>query len=80
MTFLQKSYSEYTKVDKPMVVTMSYEWSDDDEELEAVPVIVNNNNVYLVSDSDTDSSKEDFKNVDDRFFDEDTGNQVKVTL
>ena len=32
VTFLQKSYSEYTKVEKPAVLTMSYEGSDEEEE------------------------------------------------
>ena len=80
MTFLQKSYGEYTKVDKPAVVTTSYEgWDDEEEELKTVPVVVNNNNVNIVSDSDTNSSEEDFENNDDNFFDEDIDDQVKVT-
>ena len=41
MTFLQKSYSEYTKVEKPVVVTTSYEGSNNEEELEIVSVIIN---------------------------------------
>ena len=49
--FLQKSYTEYTKVDKPVVVTTSYEGSDEEEELETVPVVINSNNVNVVSDS-----------------------------
>ena len=68
VTFLQKSYDEYTKVDKPAVVTMSYEESDKKEELETVPVVLNNNNVNVVSDSNTNPNKEDFKNDDDNFF------------
>ena len=32
VTFLQKSYSEYTQVDKPVVVTTSYEKSNEEEE------------------------------------------------
>ena len=31
MTFLQKSYSEYTKIEKPVVLTTSYEGLDDEE-------------------------------------------------
>ena len=30
---LQKSYGEYTKVEKPVMVTTSYEGSDEEEEL-----------------------------------------------
>ena len=67
MSFLHKSYSEYTKVDKPVVVTASYEALDDKEEHETVPVLNNNNNINIVSNSDTDSSEEDFKNDDNNF-------------
>ena len=81
MTFLQKSHSEYIEVDKPVVVTTSYEGMDNDEqELETVPVVVNNNSVNVVSDSDSNSSKERFKNGDDNFFDNDIKDQVKVTF
>ena len=54
MSFLQKSYSEYTKVDKPVVVTKSYEGSENEEEELKVPLVINNNNVNAVSDSNTD--------------------------
>ena len=67
MTFLQKSYGEYTKVDKPVVVTMSYEGSDNEEELKIVPIVTNNNNVNVVSDSSSDSSEEVFKNNENDF-------------
>ena len=33
MTFLQKSYQDYSKVEKPVLVTTSYEGPCDDEEL-----------------------------------------------
>ena len=46
---------------------MSYEGSDDEEELKKVPVDNKNNNVNIVSDSDSDSSDEDFKNNDGFF-------------
>ena len=58
---------------------MSYEGSDDEEELKMVPVMINNNNVNVVSNSNSDSSKDDFKNNDNNFFDEDIDDQVKVT-
>ena len=79
VTFLQKSYGEYTKFDKPVVVTMSYEGLHEEEELETVPVVINNINVNVVTGSDRDSSKEDFENDDKNFFDEDTNNWVKAT-
>ena len=62
VTFLQKSYGEYSKVEKPVVLNTSYEGSDDEEEHEMVPVDNKNNDVNVVSDSDSDSSDEEFKN------------------
>ena len=62
VTFLRKSYGEYSKVEKPVVLNTSYEGSDDEEELEIVPVDNKNNDVNVVSDSDSDSSDEEFKN------------------
>ena len=44
MTFLHKSYGEYSKVEKPVLVTTSYEGLDDEEKLEKVPIISSNNN------------------------------------
>ena len=79
MTFLQKSYGEYTKVEKPVVVTISYEGSDKEKALETVPFVSNNNNVNEVSDFKSDSSEEDFKNNDDNFFDKDINEQVKTS-
>ena len=75
-----KSYGEYTKVDKPVVVTKSYERSNNTkEELKTVPVVVNNNNENVVSVFNTDSSKKNLRNDNDNFFDEDINDQVKVT-
>ena len=65
VTFLQKSYSEYTQVEKPMVVTTSYEGSDKEEELEMVPIVNHNKNINIIRYSDSDSSEEDFKNSKD---------------
>ena len=49
-------------------MTTSYERSDKVEELEMVPIVVNNNNGNnKVSVSDSDSSEEDFENSKDRF-------------
>ena len=71
MTFLQKSYSEYIQVEKLVVVTTSYEGSDKEEEHEMVPVDSNNNSGNIVSDSDSDSSEENFENSKDNFLDKD---------
>ena len=64
MTFLQKSYGEYSQVEKLVVVTTSYEGSDKEEELEMVPVANNN---HSISDSDSNSSEEDFENIEENF-------------
>ena len=44
-----------------------------------IPVVINNNNVNVFSNADSDSSEDDFKNDDGNFFDEDIDNQVKAT-
>ena len=67
------------KVEKPEVVKTSYEASNKEEELEMVPVVINNNNVNVVSNSKSDSGEDDFKNDEDNFFDEDIDDQVKAT-
>ena len=79
VTFIQMSYNEYTKVKKPVVITTSYEASDKEEEPETVPVVINNSYVNVVSDSETNSIKKDFKNNNDHFFDKDIDDQVKAT-
>ena len=79
VTFLQKSYGEYSKVEKPVVLNRSYEGSDDEKELEIVPVDKKNNNVNIVSDSNSDSTNEDFENNQGNFFDKDINNQVIVS-
>ena len=43
VTFLQKSYADFSKVEKPVLTTMIYEGLDDEEELKIVPVIYQNN-------------------------------------
>ena len=63
------SYGDYNKVDKPVVVTTSYEGLDEEEEPETVHVVINNSNVNVVSDSKTDFSEEDFENDNENFFD-----------
>ena len=53
MTFLQKSFSEYTKVEKPVLVTTSYVGLNDVEEFETFSIVDNNNNVNIVIDTKT---------------------------
>ena len=55
MTFLQKSYGQYSKVKKPVLVTTSYEGLDEDEELQTDPIISSNNNNNLDNDSNSDA-------------------------
>ena len=77
MTFLQKSYSEYTQVEKPVVVTTSYVRLDEEEEYKKVPIINNNNNINIVTGSNSDLREEDYKNSKDNVFDEDVDDQLK---
>ena len=56
MTFLQKSYGEYSKDEKPVLVTRSYKGLD----LEMDPVINDYNNINVVSDSDSNESDNKF--------------------
>ena len=79
VTFLQKSYSEYTKVENPAVLIMSYEGLDKEEELKIVSAENNNNNVNVVSVSNSDSSGEDFESYKENVFDEDIDNQLKAS-
>ena len=76
MTFLHKSYGEYSKVEKPVVLNTSYKGLDDEEELEIVPEDNKNNDVNVVSNSDSPSSDEDFENNKENFFDKDINNQA----
>ena len=62
VTFLQKSYGEYSKVEKPVLVTKSYEGLDCEEELEMFPISVNNNNLDIDPIRNTDIEN-DIKNV-----------------
>ena len=61
MIFLQMSYGDWNKIENPVVVPKSYEGSDNDEELETVPVINknDNNNYNVVSDSKSKSNDEE---------------------
>ena len=72
--FLQKSWKDYIKVKKPVLVTMSYEGLNDEEELETVPIINQDNYCYnLVSNSESDNEDEE------NLFDEDVKGEVKTT-
>ena len=74
--FLQKSYSEYSKVEKPVLVTMSYDGSDEEEELKMVPIVIQNNNNYnVVSDLDNGSNDENKETL----LDENINEEVKMT-
>ena len=57
MTFLQKSYQDFSKVEKTVLITTSYKGLIDYEELKMVPVINqnNNNNYNVVSHSKSKS-------------------------
>ena len=60
-------------------MTTTYEGMDDEEELQTVPIAINTNNVNVLSDSDSGSSKDDIENNDDNIFDGDIDNQVNAT-
>ena len=79
VTFLQKSYSEFTQVETLVVVTTSYEVSKEEGWLEMVLVVSNNYSINIVSDSDNDMSEEDFKNSINNFFEENVNDQVKIS-
>ena len=61
--FLQKFYSKNTKVENPVLVTMSCVGSDDDEEFKTSPIAYNNNNVNVVSDSDSNDHIKNNNNI-----------------
>ena len=44
ITFLQKSYVDYNIIEKPFLITLSHEGSDDKEELKPVSIFNQNNN------------------------------------
>ena len=66
---------DYNKVEKPVLVTISYEGSNDEEELEMVLVINGNNNNYNIV-GDSKSNNEVQKNS----FDDNINEDIKVTL
>ena len=74
ITFLQKSYGDYNKVEKPVLVTTSYEESDDEEKLEMVPVVDNNNN-----NNDNYNVVSYSKSKSEDNFEDDINQEVKAT-
>ena len=61
MTFLQKSYGEHCKVEKPVLMTMNNGKLDDEEKLKMVPIFNKYNNKNVVSDSDIDDNAKTLK-------------------
>ena len=59
-----------------MILTMSYDGSEEEEELEIVFKNNNNGDRNIVSDSDTDSSDDDLENNEENLFDKDVNEQV----
>ena len=80
--FLQKSYSNQNKVEKPVLVTTSYEGLDDEEKLKMVEIINENKNISnVVSDSDSDNDNDnDNKKVFDKDIDDKFEANSKITF
>ena len=58
--FLQKSFRDYSKVEKPVLVTVSYKVSDDEDKLDKAPVMdQNTDDIGAVIDSKCDNKGED---------------------
>ena len=59
-TFLKKSHGDYSKVEKPVLVTTNYEGLDEEEELDMVPVVNQNKyNNNVISDSERESYEDE---------------------
>ena len=79
MTFLKKSYWDYNE--KPVLATMTYEGSDDEEELERVSVVNQNiNNYNEVSDSKSESDNKSEENLFDVDIDKEVEATPKITI
>ena len=59
-----------------MILTTSYEGSDDEDEPEIVSVDNNNEGINIVSHSDSDLSDDDLETNEENIFDEDIIDQV----
>ena len=68
---------DYKKFEKPVLVTKSYDGLDDEEEHEMIP-IVNQNNNYCNTVSDSESKSEDNEGKEN-VFDKDIDKEVKAT-
>ena len=69
MIFLHTSYNKWNKVEKPVMLPLTFEGSDDDEEVEMVPTNINNYiNCNVVSDSESDDEVKEnlFEEIDDK--------------
>ena len=77
MTSLQKWYGEYSKIEKPVLITTSYEGSNDQDELKTVSMISSNNNYNVVTNFD---NLFNVKNDSINFFDEDIEYKDKMAL
>ena len=78
VTFLQMLYGEYSKDEITVLVAMSYEGLEDEEEFKMVPIISqnNNNNYNKVSDSDSENNDD---NDNENILDEDIDNKNEAT-
>ena len=73
MTFLQKSYGDWSKVEKPVLFPISYEGSEeDDDDVKMVPVINQNNSNDFKVVSDSKSNDKANKNL----FNKDVNDEV----
>ena len=59
-----------------MILTTSYEGSDEEEELKIVSKNNDNSDVNIFSESDSDSSDDDLESNEEILFDEDVNEQV----
>ena len=81
MTFLQKPYRDYSKVEKFVLVTKSYEESDKKAELELVPIInQHNNNFNVVVDAKTESYDESEEHFFNKNIDKEVEGAPKTTI
>ena len=67
------------RLKKPAALILSYEGLDEEEGLKIVPIENNNNDVNVVSDSNSDSCDEVFESNKENLFDEDIDDQVKAS-
>ena len=75
VTFLDKFYGEWNKVEKATVVSMSYQGLDDDKEVETVLGNKDtNNNIYNLA-SNVESKNE----IEQHFFQDQIKDEIKRT-